>query len=587
MNGRRLRLLGSIIVVSLAYALLLLLAPKIVLLEAGASRRPEFERFKVHLREIPEDAPRTVETPPAPAATRPGAVRDLLVRSSVETASSAPLVTGEPIVENLEERMARERIPPPALPMGEAMTDPGRVDAKILEISREDARPSVKVARRLVRPSPNRILEAGAEPMLRTPRAEGAGLPLLRPLGASLLEGDAGGIALPAGQGRLREDLPPLDPSFEPSATPGFAAAESTVAHVAMKEAAAATRARSDYAFWDDLLDIRVDTWFVPEEPLGYFRLRVLPREAAEIAPLPKRVTFVVDASSSIAPQKLNTTVKGLRAALDTLRAEDRFNIVIFRDASTVFQPEAVPPTPENIAAAAKFLQGIESRGATDVYKALLPVVQQSPPAGEPGIVIFLSDGRPTTGLRDGRMLINGLTADNAQRNSIFTLGGGNTVNAPMMDLLAYRNKGESVIVSGVGEIGNALVRLTTQLREPLLVDLRADFSRMNAAEIYPKVLPDFYRMRPITIYGRFNPEKDTELVLRLAGRAGANRKEVVFRAMLKDAPQGDAAIARNWAFQKSFYLAGEIARQGELPELTESLAQLGRRYGFATSYGQ
>jgi LysM repeat protein len=587
MSGRRIRLLGSIIVVSLLYALLLLLAPQIVLLEAGASKRPELERFRVQLREVPDEAPRFVESTPAPAATRPGAVRDLLVRAGTEATPPAPLIAGEPVIEDLDQRLARERLAAAAPAFEETAADQSRVDARILEISREDARPDVKVARRLVRPSPDRILDAGAAPVLRTPRGEGSGLPLLRPLGTSLLEGDAGGIALPGTQGRLREDLPALGSALEPVAPPGLLPAESRIARSTLGEAAAAARAQSNYAFWDDLLDIRVDTWRMPEESIGYFRLRVLPREEAKIDPLPKHVTFVMDASSSIAPQKLNTTAKAVRAALDTLRPEDRFNIIVFRDTSTSFQPESVPATPQHVAAAGKFLQGIESRGATDVYKALQPVVQTAAPPGEPGIVIFLSDGRPTAGLRDGRTLINGLTADNALRNSIFAFGGGNTVNAPMMDLLAYRNKGESVIVSSIGEIGDGLARLMTQLRDPLLVDLRADFSRMDTAEIYPKVLPDFYRARPITLYGRFDPASDRELVLRLAGRAGANRKEVVFRANLKDAPQGEASIARNWAFQKSFYLAGEIARQGELPELTESLAQLGRRYGFATSYGQ
>ena len=344
-------------------------------------------------------------------------------------------------------------------------------------------------------------------------------------------------------------------------------------------------RGQNTNEFMDDLVQIVIDTYVPPGEKEGFFRIRMLPRTNKTQEVLPKDITFVIDASNSILQRKLDKTVAGVARSVQFLRPEDHFNIVIFRDSATRFRSDPVPATPENVRAASDFLKGQESKGQTDVYQAMVPVVESQTRPGVPGMVVVLSDGRPTAGVRDGRTIINALTDENNDGKSIFAIGGGNTVNRYLLDLLAYRNKGESYVSPDFGTLDQDLPKVLASLNDPLLTDLQAEYGRVNESEVFPKEVPDFFRDKAVTVYGRFDPAQDKEFAMRLAGLAQDKTKEVIFRADLEKAQSGDAAIARNWAFQKIYFIIGEICRVGEKPELLAELRELSRKYGIHTSY--
>lgn len=586
MLQRRMTLVGCVAVGVLLYAGLLYLAPSIILLQARAEREPFFEKFQVRLDAVAPEPRKPVSAGSggdADASPR-SAVEDLLARET-ETLAAPALAERAPIdVQDLAvpEQIARNSAPTEAVP-------DKRADARILEITRDAARSEVAVARRLVRPSPERLLGPDELPTLRVPDAGGQ-TPLRFPGGATRVLGDVEANTPAEPVGRLREELPALsgsEPDERSPEQPNSLPVERRLARAPVEAASRVVREQSNYSFLDDLLDIRIETYQPTDEAEGYFRLRILPKPGTTIPPLSKQVSFVVDASNSIHQHKLNVTARGIRDAIAQLRPEDRFNIVAFRDTANAFRAEPVAATPENVDAARKYLDQLESRGETDVYQAVLPVVQQVGTPGTPNMVVVVSDGRPTTGLQDGRSIINALTADNDRRNSIFAMGGGNTVNTPLLDMLAYRNKGESVVAPSIDQIDEWIPRFFEQLKDPLLVNLNANYGQLDTAEVYPGELPDFYRERAVTVYGRFDPKNNRDFVLRLTGDAGSAQKEVVFRADLDDATKGDAAIARNWAFQKSYHLIGEISRRGEEAALMRELRELGRKYNIETSYSE
>jgi Ca-activated chloride channel family protein len=267
------------------------------------------------------------------------------------------------------------------------------------------------------------------------------------------------------------------------------------------------------------------------------------------------------------------------------LRPEDYFNVVLFRDTPKFFQTQRVPATRESIDAAKKFLENLESKGETDIYQGILPVVQEQPRPNSPGIVIVLSDGRPTIGIRDSRTIINALSSDNRLRNTIFAFGGGNTVNRQMLDLLAYRNKGDADVVEDFNAIDDQFPNYFRRLNSPLLINLTADFGGINTKEVYPKIISDFYMDKPVTLYGRYDAAQDSTFVVRLTGHATTDQKEVIFKAKLNEATQGKENIAQRWAFQKAYYLIGEMSLQGETPELLSQLRGLSQQYKIRTSY--
>jgi len=335
----------------------------------------------------------------------------------------------------------------------------------------------------------------------------------------------------------------------------------------------------------DERVQLQAATYVDPETNEGFFQLRVFPRDDLAVEPLSRDITFVVDASKSIVQRKLDLTVRGLHDVLSRLRPVDRFNIVVFRDTARRFRDAPVPATPEMIEAARNYLLGLESLGSTDVYGAVRPVLLDRPRPGHPSLVVVISDGRPTEGNLEGRALINALSEENTHNHTVFTFGGGNTVNRYLMELLAYRNRGISYIAPGIEDVDDQLPRFLARFDEPLLANVQADFSRIDESAVFPRQLPDFYKDRALTVYGRYVPGDDEFVVVRFRGNAGEEAKDVVVRANLANATPGDRTIAQGWAFEKTYHLIGEITRLGEQPDLRAEIQRLSDRYGIRTVY--
>lgn len=589
MRISRKTLLGLSVLLSLmVHAALLAASPRITMIRSGAAALDALRVFRVDLifeDALPDNALQT-RTDSSGLTSRPSSVRDLLQRESDALTPGESLLARVMDVPLLAERLAAERInrEHDLLPDEEALHE---VDTKLIEISQEDMRENIQMTRRLVAPSTSRILDENATPVLRghvdieheetivfSPSLAGVIEPVQVPID--------NGQAAPAGGAPPPREPGVIEP-LEPETTADLMQAESAMARAPVIEAV--RKDSQKYEFLDDLVDIALEKYVPAGESHGYFRLRIAPKQGAAIEILPKEVTFVVDASSSITQRKLDRTVAGVIASIQKLKPDDWFNIVVFRDSPSLFRPEPIPATSQNKAEAESFLKGAEARGQTNVYEGIRPVVETPPRDGAPSIVIVASDGRPTTGMVDARNVINALTDQNSLRYSIYAFGGGNTVNRYLLDLLAYRNKGESHVSAQIDAMRDELPTFVDRLSDPILVDCTADFGGLDPSDIFPKEIPDFYRGQAVTVYGRFDPKKDREFAMRLVGKAGAREKEVVFREDLSKAATGDDRIARTWAFRRVYFLIGEICRTGERPELLAELRALSRKYQIRTVY--
>jgi len=605
MTYRRLVFATSLLLSSAFYAVLYAFAPSIFLFAVDAAGLPRElpKPLRVMLYNGPMPESPSPEPKPADSlASRPGSVRDLIVEETKElpiaNAAKEAASPESPTPSDAELSVpAASTIPEALAPVAEALAREhdlarndsmlGGIESRLVAIPESGARENIEVARRFVSENEMRLIAQGDVPAL----TDGSGAPSTLALPAGPAVGAAAPTtsvaapAVPPPSPELVESpmLSLLDPPVgRPSpAVPGLAdesvmARESLVSEV---------RGANQFDAMEGMVRIETATYVDPGTREGYFRLRIIPRDDAKIAPLPRDITFVIDASNSIVQRKLDLTIRGVGACLATLRKEDRFNVIVFRDNPKAFQPEAVPATAENVAAARAFLAGSKSSGSTDVYGAVEPVLALAPRVGNPGLVFVLSDGRPTTGNLEGRDLIRGLSEQNRVGNTVFTFGGGNTVNRYLMDLLAYRNRGESRIVDGIEDIDDDLPKFFRRVQDALLVDLHADYGTVDEANVFPRELPDFYRGRVVTVYGKFRPGTDKDIALRLQGRAGTQKKEIVVKADLASAEKGARDLAENWAFQKTYHLIGEITAVGDTPELMGEIRRLSDEFGVKTSY--
>ncbi len=560
-------------------------APSILMSHTGPGRAQKAVPFRVELWDNAVPLPMPSEPAQAESeslASRPGSVKDLLKRES-ERIQPAPSLTPQAVdIPQVAERAAADVLERQhdLAPQPDLLKE---VDAQVVEISEARARQDIQVTRRLVTPSSTRIVGENEYPALRGEPGEGNAVLVLRPQApdfapnVAAMNSDAAGPASSAG---------PLEPILERPVTlddSNLLPESEPRARVAVKEQISQDR---PYAFMDDLVDVSLESYRPADGGPGYFRLHIAPKKDADIAPIPKCVTFIVDASASIIQRKLDLATEGLRKTIAQLRPTDRFNVVVFRDTPSFFRPEPVLAAPDNKAAATAFLTGLKAGGETDVFRAVQPIVQ-SPTNGMPGMVILVTDGRPTKGFIDARTIINELTADNARRVPVFAFGGGNTVNAYLLDLLTYLNRGESYLIQDLDRYSGEIAKQCGRIDAPVLINCRANYSGIEPNSVYPRELLDFYAGKPMTVYGRFDPRKDKEFVMRLTGVTGGKSKEVIFKADLSKASAGPAEIARQWAFQRIYFLIGEVCRDGERPELISEIRKLGAAHNVKTIYNK
>jgi len=596
MFAHKFALIFSTLMASVLYGGLYILAPDILLIGANTRVDTLEERFQVKMDYEPKQQPfiadsRTEQLSESPLDT----IDELLERETelmpeVETPPIQPVEIPE-LADRLDSNaLSREH----DFDIDESVF--AGIDAQIMEIAEDDARKDIDVARRLVQPSSDRVLQPGENPVFRGNGGAEAGgnavaldalVGKLGKLTQGVGENDPGSrdlAGLPGNGFDLMDEEASL---FNPDLLEPDSAFSPEDLVVPINPALEDLTTENRFASMDNLVDMQVATYIDGATNEGYFELKIVPNKQQNISVLPRDITFVIDASNSIVQRKLQLTSKGVRNCLALLKPTDHFNIIIFRDSPTLFRPQKVAATAETLAEADKFLSGLESFGATDVYSAIQPVIQQPPRKGVPGIILVLTDGRPSSGKLEGRQLINALSDENLLGNTIYTFGGGKTVNEYLLDLLAYRNKGESVTSPRFDNIEQQLPQFFARLNDAYLVNLQADFGRIPKDSVFPRSMPDFYKGRVVTLYGRFTPGTDKDVLVRLQGKSGADDKEMVLQADLSKAQRGDADIAKQWAFQKTYHLIGEVSRLGEQPELMGEIRQLSQRYGVRSSYGQ
>jgi len=334
----------------------------------------------------------------------------------------------------------------------------------------------------------------------------------------------------------------------------------------------------------DDLLAVRMLTYHAPGEADGYFMVVVEPRRDREqFKVIAKDIVFVVDSSSSVQPPKLERYVKGLQRCVKALNPYDRFDIVEFKTRTNRMNDHLMPVTTTRLRKARYFLDELKSGGNTDVYSAIQCRVGVRPEPNRPYIIFLVTDGKANRGLMQDRGIINKIAAINKNQAAIYSFAGGSKFNEYLLDLLSYRNKGESRFEHSKRDVADSMYAFYEEVRDPILLDLRYQIGTIKAPEVYPKVLPDCFLKSRITICGRYSDEK--EFSMQILGQVNGVTKEFIFKQSFDGPDNGTATVARQWAFHKIYQLIGQMVERGEDKATITRIRTLGARYRIQTPY--
>ncbi len=318
----------------------------------------------------------------------------------------------------------------------------------------------------------------------------------------------------------------------------------------------------------------------------GYFLLLISPKyDVKKTDILEKDFIFVLDRSGSMEGEKIEQAKAALRFCMRNLNDGDRFNLISFHTDVEPFSEKLVPVKDKREEALA-FISHIDAQGGTNINDALLTALAAEPDAARPRILVFLTDGEPTSGETEPvRILKNVSDANHRQGRQarIFVFGVGGDVNVQLLDKIAEQNGGTRQYVSPQENLEIAVTSFFSKVNEPVLANLALDMGHIQTKSLYPRRLPDLFRGSQLTVLGRFETAGDT--LLTLIGDIGGEKQEFSNTGQFPEHQSEHGFLPQLWAQRKVAYLVDEVRLNGENEELVNEIVRLSKKYGIMTPY--
>ncbi len=391
-------------------------------------------------------------------------------------------------------------------------------------------------------------------------------------------------VPMPTIADRSDIDRRPLDASLAPPPMDFAALALSDTLKVAVPE-----KLDDDFEYFlTTYTPTAQRSFFGPAQPAdrrGYFRVDIrAKRTLSKLTTMPKDVVYVIDTSESIAQPWVDAAIAGVRDGLSLLNPGDRFNIVLFKENPAFLSAQGVIRFDEAaLQRAQTFLNTAQSGGYTDVNAAVSRLLVRDVEVQRVYSLVLISDGVPTRGVMNTRELINLVTRDNDLAASIYCVGIGDKQNKALLDFLAYRNKGFSVVAPDAAGARATLRDLLGRLRYPLVKNVGFTVAGLDGSEVHPEALPTIHQGEQFSLFGRFNTT--TEFTMRLSGLNGVKPVDFTFTRDLAQAAAGDESLARDWAFWKLHHLYNELLRATDGRDIQQQIREVSREYKLKNVY--
>lgn len=288
----------------------------------------------------------------------------------------------------------------------------------------------------------------------------------------------------------------------------------------------------------------------------------------------PREMVFVIDNSGSMGGESMAAAKQSLLHALGTLRPEDTFNVIRFDHTMTRLFDHATLATPEQIALARTFTEGLGAAGGTEMLPALKSaLIDDQAEAKGVRQVIFLTDGDISN---EKEMMAE--IAANGGRSRVFMVGIGSAPNGFLMRRMAEAGRGT---YTNIGEGSEVMVRMTAlldRLKAPAVRELAVRIEG-SPLSLTPQRLPDLYAGEPLMLLGKGDAVKGTLIVSGMIGDTPWSH------AVDLGTASQSTSVARLWAGRRIADVeAQRWSDQIEEEAADEAIAQLGLAYNLVTT---
>ncbi len=302
----------------------------------------------------------------------------------------------------------------------------------------------------------------------------------------------------------------------------------------------------------------------------------------------PRTLLLLFDNSLSMQWEKLERSYAALEQALRSLRASDRFNLLLFNNQVASFRPAPVAADRPNVQQALEFVRASRLRGGTDLQQAFGAALAQLTNDVPNPYVLLLSDGGATRGTIQSGQLAKWYTdrwkqLPEARRPRTYIFAAGDDANLPLLRMLA-RNEGALENVLSTEPLDFKLNAFLSKIGRSPVAQLRLEIPPEAATEmVYPLQDAAFSGSMASWVGQYTKPAAQVTFTVRGVrdGTPLQLRQSAEFPQRSLDHPQ----LPRLWARARVDALLEKIEREGEDAKTIDEIIRLARKYKFVTPY--
>lgn len=311
-----------------------------------------------------------------------------------------------------------------------------------------------------------------------------------------------------------------------------------------------------------------------------------------QTAVMDKVFTLIIDRSGSMAGSKIIQARAAARFIVNNLNEGDQFNLISFDTTVLSFQPDHVPYTPANRAAALDWIDDIQEYGWTNISGAFATAVPQfsGTSTNTANIILFFTDGLPTYGVTQPDQLVsyvNGLFDAQEAPISLFCFGIGTDVNTSLLARMADNNLGFAEFL-GNDELENRISDFYLRVRNPVLMQPSLTCTPAVLHQVAPFELPNLYLGEQMIVAGRYS--QALPVTLTLSGTAFGQPVEYDYPLTLSESyEESRAFLSKVWAkrtiesLMVQYYLYDEDSPQAQ--ELEDQITELSLTWGVVSIF--
>lgn len=285
---------------------------------------------------------------------------------------------------------------------------------------------------------------------------------------------------------------------------------------------------------------------------------------------------FVIDISGSM-QGKLATLVDGVSQAIDKLRHDDRFKLIVFNNNAREITSGYTAATPENKAEFKRRVAKLSANSGTNLYAGLKQALWKTD-EDRTSAIILVTDGVANVGKTEKKQFFELLENKDIR---LFTFVMGNSANRPLLEGLAKYSNGFSQSISNSDDILGQIMWAVEKVGYQALHDIEVKVNGVKVKDLSPENIGSIYRGQQIMLYGHYFGEGDAELTVsgKISGQKKSWRTQVNFPKVNTTHPE----LERLWAYATIKDLEAEMDKLGPDQDAKDAIKDIALNYGLVT----